>query len=262
MNVSTVIITLNEEKHISACLNTLSFSNDIVVIDSYSQDKTVSIAQSFADTVIQVEKPDSGEGFDHLRQIGIDATEHEWIFLIDADERVPESLQQRIPRLIQADADAFKFPRKNLMWGKWIKGAGWWPDYELRLFRRDVISFTNQLHQFKQLDPDTVVSCLNPIEENAIEHVNHDDVREYIEQFNRYTAIEAGQTDFSLFSLIYDPIKHMYWRYVIESGWKLGITGVVLTLISGIYNFVIQFRAGVQQLRSYTDDKSYQGRNE
>lgn len=132
--LSCAIITRNEERHLPLCLQSVSFADEIVVVDSQSTDGTVEIARRFGCRVFVKEF----EGFGPQKQFAIDRCKGDWIFLIDADERVPEETKDKIMEVLRDHKgfNAFGFRRKNLFHGRWMKHGGLWPDRVVRLFRR------------------------------------------------------------------------------------------------------------------------------
>jgi len=132
--LSAAIITKNEEKNITDCLKSIAFADEIVVIDSGSTDKTVEIARDFGCRVFVEEWKGDGP----QKNSAIDKCSHEWVLIVDADERVPWETKDEIRRLIDKSdsADAYSFPRKNYFHGRWIKHCGWWPDRIIRLVKK------------------------------------------------------------------------------------------------------------------------------
>jgi (heptosyl)LPS beta-1,4-glucosyltransferase len=133
--VSVIIITKNEEKNIAACLECVSWADDIIVIDSFSDDQTVPIALQYTSRVIQRSWPGM---VGTQRNIGLELAAHDWLLFLDADERVTEALRDEICRLIKSDdADIFgggEIPRKNFFFGRWIRSS--YPNYTRRFLKR------------------------------------------------------------------------------------------------------------------------------
>lgn len=132
--LSVAIITKNEEKNLPDCLRSVSFADEIVVVDSRSTDRTVAIATDLGCRVYV----EDWKGDGPQKNSAIDKCSHEWVLIIDADERIPEETKAGIRKLIDKDsgADAYSFPRKNYFHGRWIKHCGWWPDRIIRLVKK------------------------------------------------------------------------------------------------------------------------------
>jgi glycosyltransferase involved in cell wall biosynthesis len=138
--VSAYIIAFNEERNIADAVKSVLWADEIVVVDSYSNDRTVEIAVSLGARVVQVKF----EGFGKLRTAAIASTKYEWVFSLDTDERCTEAARDEIRRIVVApDAkDAYYVPRRNIFMGRWIKHCGFYPDYrQPQLFRRESMTF-------------------------------------------------------------------------------------------------------------------------
>jgi len=132
--LSVAIITKNEEDRLPECLASVGFAAEVVVVDSGSSDRTVEIAREFG-AVVHVEP---WQGFGLQKQLAIDRCRHDWVLVLDADERVsPEAQAEISEALATGPYVAYSFPRKNYFCGRWLKHAGWWPDRVVRLFRKD-----------------------------------------------------------------------------------------------------------------------------
>jgi glycosyltransferase involved in cell wall biosynthesis len=138
MKISATIITFNEEANISDACKSVAWANEIVVVDSGSTDQTRKIAEACGARVISNAWP----GFAAQKQFAVEQAVHEWIFSLDADERVSDKLRASITKLSERPeselADGYRIPRRSYYQGRWIKGGGWYPDWQLRLFRKSV----------------------------------------------------------------------------------------------------------------------------
>ncbi len=136
MKISATIITFNEEKNIREACESVSWADEVVVVDSQSTDDTCSIAAGMRARVIRRDWP----GFAAQKQFAAEQTAHDWIFSLDADERVSEELKASIDRLRQKTetelADGYRIARRSYYQGRWIKGGGWYPDWQLRLYNK------------------------------------------------------------------------------------------------------------------------------
>ncbi len=136
MKISATIITFNEEDNIHDACQSLSWADEIVVVDSRSTDKTREIAESCGARVLNREWP----GFAAQKQFAAEEASNDWIFSLDADERVSEELKASIRKLsgltAEEVADGYRIPRRSYYQGRWIKGGGWYPDWQLRLYRK------------------------------------------------------------------------------------------------------------------------------
>lgn len=136
MKISVTIITLNEEPNIGEACRSVAWADEIVVVDSKSSDRTPEIAAHCGARVISRDWP----GFAAQKQFAADQASHDWIFCLDADERVSEELKASIATLKNHSdnqlADGYLIPRRSFYQGRWIRGGGWYPDRQLRLYRK------------------------------------------------------------------------------------------------------------------------------
>src|SRR5258705_13679639 len=136
MKISATIIAFNEAANIGDACKSLAWADEIVVVDSGSTDETVKIAEACGARVITRDWP----GFAAQKQLATEQTAHDWVFSLDADERVSGELQASIAKLRETPehelADGYRIPRRSYYQGRWIKGGGWYPDWQLRLFRK------------------------------------------------------------------------------------------------------------------------------
>jgi (heptosyl)LPS beta-1,4-glucosyltransferase len=132
--LKAVILTLNEERHIAACIDSLRWTEGIVVVDSFSSDNTVELARQAGAEVIQ----HRFENYSQQRNVALENVAAEWIFFVDADERATPALGTEIREVIaRQDKAGWWVPRHNYIFGHRMRGAGWWPDHQLRVLRRD-----------------------------------------------------------------------------------------------------------------------------
>lgn len=136
MKITATIITFNEAENVRAACESVAWADEILVVDSESTDATREIARACGARVIERAWP----GFAPQKQFAAEEAAHEWIFSLDADERVSAELREEILSLRQSPeerlADGYRVPRRSFYMGRWIRGGGWYPDYQLRLYRR------------------------------------------------------------------------------------------------------------------------------
>jgi glycosyltransferase involved in cell wall biosynthesis len=181
--LSIVIITLNEEEKIRDCLESIKWADEIIVVDSFSRDRTVGIASEYTDKIYQREFADYGE----QKTFTLSKANGDWILSIDADERVTPELQEEIRRtLVNPRACGYYIPRKSCVSGTWIRHCGWWPDYHLRLFRRDCGRFSSRLvHEAEEVDGPTAKL------KNPVEHYAYSSVSDLLRKAQSYSSLGA-----------------------------------------------------------------------
>src|SRR5262245_2400408 len=161
MKITATIITLNEESNIQAALASVAWADEIVVVDAESTDRTREIAASCGATVVTNRWP----GFGLQKQFAVDQATHEWIFSLDSDERVSDELKRSIMSLRDKPesqrADGYVVSRRSYYQGRWIRGGGWYPDRQLRLFRKNRGSWKpRQVHESVQMHDGARVEVL------------------------------------------------------------------------------------------------------
>ena len=160
MKISATIITLNEEPNIKAACESVVWADEIVVVDSGSTDATREIAAVCGARVITNPWP----GFGAQKQFAVEQAQHEWIFSLDADERVSDELKRSIESLKQKSdlADGYEIARRTYYQGRWIRGGGWYPDRQLRLFRKNKGHWKQRhIHESVTMDPGARVERLD-----------------------------------------------------------------------------------------------------
>lgn len=240
MKISAVVNTLNEEKNIERCLKTLSWVDEIVVCDDGSVDKTLDIAKKYDAKIFHHRLAGYVEP---ARNFGIDKTQGSWILVVDCDEEIPQKLAKKLQDISKSkeNIECVAIPRKNFIFGKWIKYSGWWPDYQIRFFKKGKVFWTDKIHQ----DPKTEgVGCsLLPQDEFAIIHHNYQTVGQFIERMNRYTNIEARQLisegyRFNWLDLFKKPDQEFFNRFFAQKGYKDGLHGLVLSSLQSFSFFL------------------------
>lgn len=238
--LSIVINTLNEETNIKRAISSVkSIADEIVVVDMHSSDKTVEIAKEMGAVVFDHEPVGYVEP---ARNFAISKASNEWIFILDADEEVSEGLAKKIKDIVKENkGDYFRVPRKNINFGKWIKHSRWWPDYNIRFFRKGCVSWNEVIHSV----PMTTGQGMElPAEEKyAIIHHNYSGIGEYITRLNRYTDVQSKFLSkkgysFSWKDLIVKPTGEFLGRYFSGEGYKDGLHGFALSVLQGISEFV------------------------
>jgi glycosyltransferase involved in cell wall biosynthesis len=182
--VSVFILSRNEEQKIGPALESVAWAAEIVVVDSFSTDGTVGIAERHGARVVQVEFKRFGE----LRQAGIERTSQPWIFSLDSDERCTPEARDEILRIVAdpASADAYLVPRRNILLGRSIRHGGWYPDYrQPQLFRRGRMTYaaSDEVHEGWVLDG-RLGHMRNPIAQ-----IPYATLSEAIAKMNRYTTL-------------------------------------------------------------------------
>lgn len=242
--ISAVISAFNEEKNIERCLKSLSFADEIVAVDNSSSDKTAEIAKKYTDKVFT--QKNNPTAIDLQKNFGFEKATSEWILSIDADEEVSPELADEIRHILNAKASSmasingFWIPRKNLMFGKWIKeNTGWYPDFQLRLFRKGQGKYESKaVHKDLFVEGET-----EKLKEHIIHH-NYDSIEQYVKKILNYAPNEAEEYlrngyKFSYFDVIRFPLNDFMAWFFARKGYKDGFHGLVLALMQAFYHFLV-----------------------
>ena len=253
--ISAIIIAYNEEKNISDCLASVSFADEIVVIDNESTDGTSICAKKFTKHVFVAKRVGYVEP---IRNFALTKATGDWILFLDADEQIPETLAKKLRQIVDEDFyDAVQIPRKNIIFNKWIEHAGWWPDNLLRFFKKDMISWPEEIHVQPTLPERTVT--LEPISENAILHQNYQTISHYLQKLDTYTTVQAkeriaAKVNFRIHDLLTNPVKEYISRFFAREGYKDGLHGFVLSLLQGFSELIVMLKIWeIQGFKEYSN---------
>ena len=244
MLLSVAIVTLNEEENLARTLASVSWAQEIIVVDSGSTDRTVEIARSFGARVFERPWP----GFAAQKNFAIAQCQGAWILSLDADEELTTELQTQIRTLLPSNppTDAYFLRRRNLFLGKWIRRGGFYPDPKLRLFRRAAASFdtTPKFEERPVHETITFDGAADTLDYDIIHHA-YPTLSTYIEHMDRYSnlgadiLVERGRTSRSLFSFLLNvfliPQITFNWNYFIRFGFLDGREGLLLHLYHATY---------------------------
>ncbi|MGM0549207.1 MAG: glycosyltransferase family 2 protein, partial [Bacillota bacterium] len=182
--LSALVLTYNEEKHIEDCLASISWVDQVIVIDSFSDDQTKELCQQYENVDFYANE---FKDFASQRNFGLEKIKTEWVFVIDADERVTEDLRAEIVETLnqaEAKVEGYEIARKNYFLGKWIKYCGWYPDYTLRLFKGRY-RYSGLVHESPEID-----GKIAKLKNNFI-HYTYQDLESYTAKINQYTSLDA-----------------------------------------------------------------------
>lgn len=225
--LSVIIITKNEAGHIGRCLESVSWADEIIVLDSGSTDETVAICESYGAQVYVTDWP----GFGPQKQRALDKATHEWVLSLDADEYIDANLTTALKTAIRDNtADGFEIPRLSSYCGRDIHHAGWWPDYVLRLFKRHKGRFTDDVvHETIQVSG-TILKLSTPIRHEAFV-----DPSEVLSKINHYSSLGAeklyahGKTS-HLGKALYKGFWTFFRCYFLQAAFLDGPEGLMLAI--------------------------------
>lgn len=252
--ISVCLATFNEEKNIKDCLESVKWADEIVIVDGRSTDKTVEIAKKYTSKIIVRENPLM---FHINKQKAFEAATGDWILYLDADERVTPALKKEIISNIQHQASSvngFWIPRKNIIFGKWMKHTGWWPDHQLRLFRRGKAHLPcKSVHEQPKL------SGKAGYLKNPLIHYNYQTVSQYVERLNKlYTENDknvflAEDRKIKWQDAIRFPVNEFFKRFFKEKGYQDGLHGLVLSILQS-FSALVTF-AKIWEEKGFKEEK-------
>jgi glycosyltransferase involved in cell wall biosynthesis len=233
--LSVVVVTLNEEKNIRRCLDSVRWADEIVVVDSFSTDRTLEIARTYTDKVFQYPYP----GYSKQVERGIEHATGDWIFILDADEEVSSELAEALRTAIHSPTalDGYYVNRKVFVFGKWIKYCGWFPDWQFRLMRKDKIAAEHlEVHgAFKSTGATGKL-------DGFLNHYTYETIEQYIAKMNDYTSLQVWNKlqdtpDVRVvpWKLLLSPMAHFLQMYIVRKGYKEGKEGLLLSALDALY---------------------------
>ena len=235
--ISVAIIAFNEEKNIRECLESIKWVDEIVVVDSFSTDRTIEICREYTDKIIQREWP----GHVLQKQFALEQTTGDWILSLDADERLSVEAADEIKTHVilgNPSVDGFIFPRQSYYLGRWIRHGGWYPDAKLRLIRKDNGRWGGD-------DPHDRIILTGKAEHlrGKILHYVYHDISHQLKTIDSFSSISAREWKktgkrHSLFLLLVIPPIRFLEMYI----WKLGVLdrmpGFIIAVLSSYYVFL------------------------
>lgn len=251
--ISVVINTLNEKQNLPRVLASIrDLADEIIVVDMESDDGTVKIAKEAGAKVYIYKKTGYVEP---ARNFAIGKATGDWVLILDADEEISLELGDKIKEIVnsQAQADYYRISRKNIIFGKWIEHSGWWPDYNIRLFKKGKVTWNETIHSVPLTTGEG--KDLPAEEQLAIIHNNYPDLDSYLERMNRYSSIQAkflqqeGKYHFVWRDLVIRPAKEFMGRYFTGEGYKDGAHGLALSLLQAFSELILYLK--VWQLEKF-----------
>jgi glycosyltransferase involved in cell wall biosynthesis len=237
--ISIVIATKNEEKMIKDCLNSVKWADEIILIDDYSEDKTVEIAKKFGAKVFL----HKWLGFSGQKNYGFRKARGDWVLFLDADERVTAELKDEILGEINKTKNLFSgydIPRLNNILGKDMYFGGWYPDYQRRLVRREKFrGWRGKLHE------EMIISGEIGVLKNNIYHITHRSISWMVNKSIIYSKIEAEELfrhnhpKMTWWRFFRPMIQEFLYRLVRKMGWRDGIRGWIEAIYQSFSRFLV-----------------------
>jgi len=235
--VSAIVVCYNEEERIEACLESLRWCDEIVVVDSFSTDHTAEICRRYTERFIQRK----WAGYRDQKAFAHSQATKDWVLLVDSDERVTAELQQEILDALSQDKAAYAgyaVPRLVRYLHRWWWRGGWYPDYDVRLFRRERATWGGS-------DPHEKILVDGKVRrlKNHLEHFSYRNIDDHIQRINRFTSISSRELKkvgarWRLSDALLRPPVRFFRSYVIKRGFLEGFAGFYVALTAAVYVFL------------------------
>ncbi|MBN2303306.1 MAG: glycosyltransferase family 2 protein [Anaerolineae bacterium] len=234
IQLAAMIIALNEETHIRDCIASVQWTDRVVVIlDPRSQDRTRELAETAGADIIE----NPFQNFAQQRNDALDAVEAEWILFVDADERSSPAQAAEIRTLIaKGEHNGYWIPRHNYIFGKLTRYTGWYPDYQLRLLKRDKAHYdpAREVHELVQIEGEAGYLT------EPFVHYNYQSMAQFREKQSRYVRYDARILKEQGIQprphkFITQPVRQFIWRFITLKGYKDGLHGLRLSLLMAWY---------------------------
>ena len=236
MKVTVTVITRNESSNIAACLQSVAWADEIVVVDSHSTDDTVAIARAMARRVEVRDWP----GYGAQKNYAAGLATNDWILSVDADERVTPELALEISELTDSDpaVSGYRIPRVAHYLGRWIRTTDWYPDYQLRLYDRRRGKWSE-----RKVHESVTINGPLGILHRELEHYPYRDIAHHLQTIDRYTTlaaaewIGAGRSASASRALLHAQFAFLR-NYLLKGGFRDGGAGLMISILNSYYVFL------------------------
>jgi glycosyltransferase involved in cell wall biosynthesis len=233
--VSIVIVTKDEEENIEDALKSVADAQEIIIVDSFSTDRTVEICKGYTDKVFQ----HPWQGYARQKQLAIDYATGPWVCILDADERLTSELKAEMKEALSNTVyHGFYLPRKNFFLGRWIRHSGWWPDHTLRLFRKEKAFLED-----REVHEKVVVDGPAGYFKNPLEHYTYRTIADFLGKMENYSTLAAREIKKksggkNVFSVTVKPTFTFVRMFILRRGFLDGSYGLLLALLYSHYTFL------------------------
>ncbi|HUS15697.1 MAG TPA: glycosyltransferase family 2 protein [Chloroflexia bacterium] len=235
--ITVLIPTFNNQAELPALLADVAWADQVLIVDSFSTDGTVEVCRQHGTDVLQHEYINSAK----QKNWAIPQCAHEWILLVDTDERLPAALQTEIRTIMAADVptevDAYRVARRTMFLGAWLKSMNLWPDYQTRLFRRDRGCYADKEVHADVLVPGQVRTLRHALIHNATPSLSKQ--VGLLDRYSRYQAdeLEKRGVPFRWRDLTLRPVALFLYLYLLKGAWREGFRGLFLAVHTTAFSF-------------------------
>lgn len=231
--LSIVVITKNEAEKLEDCLKSALWANDLIVVDDFSVDTTTKIARKYSDRVYEKKMDIEGQH----RNYAYSLAKNEWVFSLDADERITSELREEIKRLLRKETRhiIFTVPIKTFIGDTWVKHGGWYPGRKVRLFKKDEFKYEEV-----KVHPRVFYKGSCGHLKNPILHYSYKNFHEFIESLNNQTTLEAEKwfnerRKIGIAGTLRKTCDRFLKAYILKKGFLDGLVGLVFAIAAGLY---------------------------
>lgn len=256
MKLSVVVITKNEEYRITACLESIKWADEIIVVDSGSKDKTLQIVEKYTDKIFKTDQ----QNFAAIRNLGVEKAVGEWVLFVDADERILEPLKIEIEAMINlSDYSAYAISRNNIIFGTAVKYGSFWPDWVIRLLKKtDFDSWIGKVHEYPKFRGKLGYS------KNSLLHLTHRNIDQIVLKSLEWSKIDAklrldaGHPKMSGWRFLRIFLTEIFNQGILRKGFFNGSVGVMDSLLQAFSFYMTYVRLWEMQ-QPKPLDKIYDG---
>lgn len=250
--LSAVIITKNEEDRIKACLESVKWADEIIILDNGSKDNTLNIAKKYTDKIFEINLQD----FAAIRNLGIEKAKGDWVLFVDADERVLEPLKKEIEVMISfSDFSAYAISRKNIIFGQEVKYGPFWPDWVVRLLKRkDFDCWVGKVHEYPKFRGKLGYS------KNSLLHLTHRNIDQIILKSLEWSKIDArlrldaGHPKMSGWRFLRIFISEVFNQGILRRGFFNGSIGIMDSILQAFSLYMTYVRLWEMQQSKPRDE--------
>jgi glycosyltransferase involved in cell wall biosynthesis len=253
VKLTVTVITRDESAHIAAALQSVSWADEIIVVDSHSTDDTVAIARKYATRVEERDWP----GYSAQKNYAAGIASNDWILSLDADERVTPELADEIRYTLHSEpaARGYRIPRVTWYLGRWIRSTDWYPDYQLRLYDRRAGKW-NGRRVHESVDLQGAPGVLR----HELQHYAYRDISHHLATIDRYTTLAAEQwlaegRRTSGFEMLVHPRLAFLRNYLLRGGFRDGAAGLLVSRLNAYYVFLKFAKLWELQQRAPADSR-------
>ncbi len=241
LGISAIILTKNEEKNIVDCLESLSFVDEIIVIDDYSKDRTTEVAENF-NPRIKIFQRALGGNFSEQRNFGLSKAKKEWVLFIDADERISSGLKEEITNFIKSDDQTFQgfeLERRDILWGKQLKHGETGNIKIIRFAKKNAGKWTGKVHEIWNIK-EQIGTLKMPLY-----HYPHQSIEEFLREINFYTDLRAKElyeknVRVNFLKIIFYPKAKFLLNYFLKLGFWDGVEGLIFAIMMSFHSFLVR----------------------